>query len=74
MKHPTIPSDPPRPEREQGTLAALRYALQIAQNRRATVRRQDAYKAACTDIEIAIAAAIERVERGQQMESTAACD
>ena len=55
-----------------GALAALRYALQLAQGRR-VLNRPAAYLACVEDMEIFIKAAIERVESGEQMYSTATC-
>lgn len=55
---------------KSGVLAGLRYALEIVQNRR-IINRTAAYLAALDDMEIFLSAAIDRVERGECMHSTA---
>jgi hypothetical protein len=53
-----------------GSLDGLRYALNIVRGRR-ILNRPEAYLAAIDEIEIFLMAAIERVEHGEPMHSTA---
>lgn len=56
--------------RQQGQLDGLRYALQLVKGRR-ILSRPLAYLAAVVEMEIFLEAAIERVEKGEDMNSTA---
>lgn len=55
---------------EPASLAGLRYALSLVDGRR-ILNRPPAYLAALDELEIFLKAAIERVEQGQPMHSTA---
>jgi hypothetical protein len=57
-------------EKASGRLEGLRYALLLVNGRR-VLARHAAYLAACDEMEIFLAAAIERVENGGEMHSEA---
>lgn len=59
-------------KRKEGELTALRYALQLVDGRR-VLNRVPSYIAALDDLKIFLDAAIERVENGEPMTSTATC-
>lgn len=62
--------DAPFKENNSGQLDGLKYALQMVQGRK-VLKRNSAYLAAVEEMEVFLLAAIERVEKGEPMHSTA---